>query len=348
MGEKEEIFPIYGYLKFKGKLLKVLGINLKGILVETPSDIPLELKKAFRSKFIFPFNYYGEVVVDNLKLRCESFERKDGSEALFCSFVNLSDIQKEFFQFLVKNFLWHNIISVKSSFMNYTQTKNIEENLLRFKEEFSFLSKKKYIYAFLVVFILATILSFLSFSFIKREENVKKKNLLTLKYIEPKPQADKVFPKKAEKAKVSESKEKVFSASESGRAFQLSGNFTSASGGNETEKVALTSSNSTVKANEAEKDEIGENLKLDSQKSYYCIQVASGKREEDLVKMAQKLKDYPFVRVEKIGGIYTLRVGFWESSKDAVSVLRSLRKEFKGSFVRTCYYKPQRWSYVNR
>ncbi|WP_457677593.1 SPOR domain-containing protein [Thermovibrio sp.] len=79
--------------------------------------------------------------------------------------------------------------------------------------------------------------------------------------------------------------------------------------------------------------------------SYYCYQVISSKkitkREVELFKeLSLKTEG---VRLEKIGPYYTLRVGFWDSRREAEKALKRLNLKGKGGFLRKCYYLPQRW-----
>jgi len=81
-------------------------------------------------------------------------------------------------------------------------------------------------------------------------------------------------------------------------------------------------------------------------KRYYCVQVVSSPKREKVVEKALEFKPFPYVRVEKLGDLYALRVGFFESEEEA----RRLEAELKGigekdAFTRVCAYKPERWVY---
>ncbi len=356
--EKGEILPIYGYLKFKGKSLRVLGINFRGLLVEVPEGFPLEVGKVIRSVFILPFNSYGKVVINNLKLKCEDFEKENSLSAAFCSFVKLSEVEKEFFDFLIRSFLGHNILSDEETFMNYTQDKDTEEAIVRFQKELN--SQSRFRYALASIVLVFVFLGLLLYYF-KNLRTLEKGTSLVFRYAEPKV-SNRLW-KGAPYYKKPETKETEGVAYLSGNSTGKKGNGTEIVASllkdnsisknkkeNGTEKVAYLAENSTGKFSQSLSSENGvyNKLELNSQRSYYCIQVASSKNEKDLIRLAQKLKGYPFVRVEKIGSLYTLRVGFWESSKGASSVLHSLKEEFRGSFLRICDYKPERWTYANR
>ena len=83
---------------------------------------------------------------------------------------------------------------------------------------------------------------------------------------------------------------------------------------------------------------------------YYCIQVASSPGNLDLlIEEAKELQNqFPQVRVEKIGHMYTVRVGFWKDFKKAKSALSEVKQLFPSAFLRDCYYKPQRWVFPAR
>ncbi len=86
-----------------------------------------------------------------------------------------------------------------------------------------------------------------------------------------------------------------------------------------------------------------------SQEVYYCVQLLSTpKITQELEKDFFFLKGLPDRRVEKIGNLYTLRVGFWRSKREAEKYLKLLKKRFPGAFVRTCYKLPSRWVFPKR
>ncbi len=359
--KKGEIFPIYGFIKFKGKFLRVLGINFKGLLVEVPEDFPLEVGKVIRSVFMLPFNGYGKVVINNLKLKCEGFEKENSLNAIFCSFVKLSEVEKEFFDFLIRSFLWRNILSDEDIFMNYTQDKNTEKAIIRFQKELSSQSRLKYALASIVL--IFAFLGLLVYYF-SNLRTLEEKTPLVFKCVEPgvsnklKKEEGAPSSKSFDEAKENKTERVAYlggnstDKKENGteRVASLLNDNSTTNKENDTEKVAYLTENSTGNFSQplSSENETDNKLGLDSQRSYYCIQVASSKSEKDLIKLAQKLEDYPFVRVEKIGSLYTLRVGFWESSKDASLILRSLKEKFRGPFLRICDYKPERWTYANR
>jgi len=81
-------------------------------------------------------------------------------------------------------------------------------------------------------------------------------------------------------------------------------------------------------------------------KSYYCIQLLSSRKVtgKELEKFRELSGRFKQVRIEKIGGLYTLRLGFWEKPAEARKLLPLLKEMgFKEAFMRKCYYLPERW-----
>jgi len=76
--------------------------------------------------------------------------------------------------------------------------------------------------------------------------------------------------------------------------------------------------------------------------SYYCLQLASSARSEGLLKALEKVKDLPQARVEKIEGLYALRVGFFREKGEAFPYLKKVKKSFPDAFLRRCYRIPER------
>ncbi|WP_457678111.1 alginate export family protein [Thermovibrio sp.] len=81
-------------------------------------------------------------------------------------------------------------------------------------------------------------------------------------------------------------------------------------------------------------------------RTYYCIQLASSKKN-DFSRLLNRLKglSLPCVRVEKVRGLYTLRVGFWKSYEEAKREFSYLKNKGIKAFIRTCYFIPSRWVY---
>ena len=77
-------------------------------------------------------------------------------------------------------------------------------------------------------------------------------------------------------------------------------------------------------------------------KDYYCVQLASSKNPERLMKLVRHASSYPNLRIERINGTYTLRAGFFEKVKDSKNLERVVRSAFKDAFTRVCSYKPER------
>ena len=90
-------------------------------------------------------------------------------------------------------------------------------------------------------------------------------------------------------------------------------------------------------------------LPVYSREVYYCVQLLSTtKLTQELERDFFFLKGFPERRVEKIGNLYTLRVGFWKSKREARKYLNLLKKRFPEAFIRTCYKLPSRWIFPKK
>ncbi|GEM_PF-3186820 len=75
---------------------------------------------------------------------------------------------------------------------------------------------------------------------------------------------------------------------------------------------------------------------------YYCVQLASSKDLRALKSLFKKVMYLPDLRIEKIGGMYTLRAGFFNRKENAERLLRRAKLVFPDSFVRRCLLAPDR------
>jgi len=88
---------------------------------------------------------------------------------------------------------------------------------------------------------------------------------------------------------------------------------------------------------------------FDSDRDYYCIQLISSPKVSPLVRSAKELSlRYRDVRVERIGSLYTLRLGFWDRVKEGREILREVKKRFPTAFMRVCAYRPERWVFPHK
>ncbi|TCK05279.1 alginate export family protein [Phorcysia thermohydrogeniphila] len=88
---------------------------------------------------------------------------------------------------------------------------------------------------------------------------------------------------------------------------------------------------------------------LSGDRDYYCVQLVTSPYPSQLVEMATELSGrFEDVRVEKIGSLYTLRVGFWDRVREGKDVLRELKRRFPSAFMRVCAYKPERWIFPSK
>jgi hypothetical protein len=77
-------------------------------------------------------------------------------------------------------------------------------------------------------------------------------------------------------------------------------------------------------------------------KKGFCIQVISSKNLNSLKKDFNKVKHFPYSRVEKIKGYYVIRVGQDSSSKKLKNLLKDVKEISKSAFIRKCDYIPAR------
>ena len=117
----------------------------------------------------------------------------------------------------------------------------------------------------------------------------------------------------------------------------------------ETPELETTVTSSKERIEEENSNSIGltsSTTGLSEEEDYYCVQVATDVSAERLIKLAQNLKGFPYVRVEKIGRYYTLRVGFDESFRKDRKLADEIRRKIgKSVFPRVCAYRPERWVY---
>ncbi|WP_457681432.1 SPOR domain-containing protein [Thermovibrio sp.] len=373
MGEKKKLFPIAAYLKVNGERVRVLGVGTQGLVVEGDSNLFPEGAK-LKVKFILPCDGYNEIVLSELPVEC--YPEEEGK--VFCKFSGLSKEQEEFFTNLVRNYLWKRIISIPSEFMNYTQDATVREELLSVqrKVELKRRLKKLLIYggafALLIILALPLFMRFISpkergltvkyaESTTSNKESTKVKEFQTgTLQVKPQPSQTKKIQLQASQGQFQSSKTQELEVSQS--------KLHSQSQPQAQEKQVQTSKGQpqSPKAQEVQpqspeikpqppvskptvvavnKPSAGSSVNLSTQRDYYCIQVLSGTNLKDMKKLAEKMKGLPFVRVEKIGRAYTLRVGFWESVKGARELLPEVKKYSRSAFVRDCAYKPQRWVY---
>jgi len=76
----------------------------------------------------------------------------------------------------------------------------------------------------------------------------------------------------------------------------------------------------------------------------YCLQVATFADLDSGRRFLEGLScsGLPSVRLERIGGKYAVRVGFWSSKERALSSLEKLKGRFRGAVLRRCLLKEER------
>jgi len=75
-------------------------------------------------------------------------------------------------------------------------------------------------------------------------------------------------------------------------------------------------------------------------KDYYSVQLLSGKSAAALQNSLAQLAGQPYARIDRRGGVYILRVGFWESREEAVQAAQALLPDFRNAYARIASYRP--------
>ena len=355
MGESRNLFTIPAYLKVGNKRLKVLKWGAPGLIVE--NSPLLEGKEEIVADFIFPYDAYNELIIPDIKLKCQT---EDGK--LFCRFGELSDEQQDALKFIIREYLWRRIISIPSEFMNYTQDNVVRRELLALQRNLSLKKKlKKVLYATIVVVGIGT--TFLGAKIITGKEP----SGLTVKYSE---ESKSQIKEEVKKEKLTfENREQSLKSSEGLLNTQKNKSTESTevalnnNPSREEQKVNATAEEQTPAAKASLEGKFANEViqgqqtaetetstkkeeKLSRTEDYYCVQVATDTSAERLIKLAEKLKDLPYVRVEKIGKYYTLRVGFDRTYQEDKKLAQEIRKRLhKRVFPRVCAYRPERWVY---
>ncbi len=340
MGESRNLFNIPAYIKVGDKRLKVIKWGIAGAIIE---NVPfLESEENITADFVFPYDAYNELVIPEVKLRCAP---ENGT--LFCRFENLSKEQERLLKFLVREYLWRRIISIPSEFMNYTQDSEVRRELLSFKRNLTLKKRLKRV-TYLVGFVGLAGIFLLGARTLFYKENTG----LTVKYSETsrikKTQANgvKLAIREGEndkkggnsnflKAPYPKIKAKMEKKTDKGKV---------------NTKGKATTINSLIKKSKtvetSNKERATEKKELLRTGKYYCVQVATDVSAQRLIKLAEELKGFPYVRVEKIGNFYTLRVGFDQTYREDKKLAEEIKRRIhRKVFPRVCAYKPERWIY---
>ena len=357
MGESRNLFTIPAYLKVGNKRLKVLKWGTPGLIVE--NSPLLEGKEEIVADFIFPYDAYNELIIPDIKLKCQT---EDGK--LFCRFGELSDEQQDALKFIIREYLWRRIISIPSKFMNYTQDNVVRRELLALQRNLSLKKKlKKVLYATIVVVGIGT--TFLGAKLLTEKEpsglTVKyseesksqikeevKKEKLTFKNREQSLKSREGLLNTQKKESIGSTKIALSDNPDNSREKQKA----NATGEEQTPAAKAPSEVKTtsevIQGQQTAETETStkKEEKLSRTEDYYCVQVATDTSAERLIKLAEKLKDFPYVRVEKIGRYYTLRVGFDRTYQEDKKLAQEISKKLhKRVFPRVCAYRPERWVY---
>lgn len=334
MGESGNLFNIPAYIKIGNKKFRVIKLGANGLILENKPEIPLE--EIITVDFIFPYDAYNELVIPKLKIRCQEENGK-----LYCQFKDLSREQEDIIRFIIREHLWKRIISIPSEFMNYTQDKKVREELLILQRDLSLKDKIHKILLVAVLMFVGSLLTLTANSFLKEESKP-----LSIKYSE----RSENFEKGSLKRPSIPKKEN----------YQLENSILKENNQPEkpqqTVKVAeksktLEETNFNPEVRFLEDPQKGKKSKdpttrLSPKRNYYCVQVASDTLPDRLILLAKELEDLPFVRVEKVGRFYTLRIGFSQTHREGKILAEKVKERIQGEiFLRICAYRPKRWIY---
>ena len=360
MGDEKQLLPIPAYLELGGSRVRVLKLGVKGLVAEWSAYFQSQSEGGkVKVNFIFPYDGYSEIVLKEVNLQCQLDgveEGKEPPEEVYCKFVDLTKEQEEFFRLLVRDYLWRRIVSIPSEFMNYTQDEEVRRELLALQKKIELKKKLKKL-AFvggalgvlLFAFFTPAITKFLfekraTITVKYREEKggssgkAEKNSDLNLPLTSQEPKVKKVesnLPQKPNEIEKKEVKPVAVGLSvPSGKIIPA---------------VKVSYENSVpegdISSNERKAEKEEKTSSLNRTKTYYCVQVASDFKPEGLIKEAEEFSSLPYIRVEKIGKVYTLRIGFWEDRNEAKRYLKLIKRKERGAFWRTCAYKPERWVY---
>lgn len=352
MGERKNLFNIPAYLKIGNKRFKIIKWGVEGAVVENRPVI--KRGEPFTADFIFPYDAYNELIIPDVKLKCEA---ENGT--LFCRFEELSEDQKNAFKFLTREYLWRRIISIPSEFMNYTQDSEVRKELLALQRSVSLKRKFKKV-AIVFVFLGAAAVILLGIRLITGE----KPSGLTVKYSEVKKE------KTTRRVEKTDSSSKLAELAKTDHEITKNGKSRLEEKESQTETAEEQKTEKPEQPEKAEKrtenttDGKGKKEKihqtveipvpsrvkkgetLSRKINYYCVQVATDISPGKLIELAKDLKGFPYVRVERIGKLYTLRVGFDRSFKEDKKLAELLKERVhRRVFPRVCAYRPERWVY---
>ena len=326
MGESGNLFNIPAYVKVRNKKFRVIKLGTDGLILENTPEIPLE--EVITVEFVFPYDAYNELVIPKLKIRCHEENGK-----LFCQFKDLSREQEDIIKFIVREHLWKRIISIPSEFMNYTQDKKVREELLMLQRDIFLKDKLQKILFIAALMFIGSLLTLIVNGL--HEKEVKPISIKNFG-------SDKKFKKNYSINEKENIRPENQTPKDSGQSVKHPKN-TKTSG--EVKPKQEAKSHEKLPKREEPKAS-ATTIKLSPRRNFYCVQVASDTLPDRLIILAKELEDLPFVRVEKVGMFYTLRVGFNRTYREGKILEEKVKKRIRGeAFSRICAYRPERWVY---
>jgi len=356
---------IHAYLKVGSSQYRVKELGIEGVILEGKA-LALVEGKPKKVTLVVPFDGKNQIEVRGLKLVCGY-----GKEETVCYFRRLSKSQKEIIQVILRECNWKRLVPSEKEFMNYTKEPRTRELLLSIVEREQ--KKRLKLFSYLVSGMVGLIIVAVFFKLfvlpirptgkpieaeklakigIEQEKKIPE-NKIVNQEAEKIPDTIKELPSDFVVSKVewnnintmgkvppyfnpvnpSESlppRESVISSTQNQEIKPAT-----------PQPIQLSKVKKETTTTQKEKEE--EKINLSENEDYLCIQVASDRKPSWLIKISETLKEFPFVRVEKIGRAYTLRVGFFKEKNEAKEILKKIKKRYPHAFIRTCAYRPKRW-----
>ncbi|TCK06675.1 SPOR domain-containing protein [Phorcysia thermohydrogeniphila] len=363
---------INAYIRVDDGQYRVRELGIEGVILE--GRIPALVEgKSKRVTLTVPFDGQNQLEIKGLKLVCSY-----GNGETVCYFRELSKSQNEAIKMLLRECNWKRLVPSEKEFMNYTKEERTRELLLSFIEEER--KKKLRLLSYTLAVALGLLIVAVFFKlFVLPLRPVGKP--LEVAEVNQKEVSQSTSESQTEQTETEEIPDTIEGLPEDLVVSKVEWNNINTMGKvppyfnpvnpsesapketvakEEQKEQTLVSTKETLQApplkeqkqevNEEkeeketiEKEEEMEKPQLSESEDYICIQVASDRKPSWLLKVSEELKAFPYVRVEKIGNAYTLRVGFFKEREEAKKVLREIKKRYPRAFMRTCAYRPKRW-----
>jgi len=130
-GEGMGKVSLFARLETENKTYEVKNLLENGLEIELSPLEVLKENEHFSGKLIVPYDYYNEIIVEDLKLQCK--EEREGR--YFCEFKSLSPEQQKLLNFIMNCFNKKIIIHAPQNSMNYAESKAVNSALGKLAEK---------------------------------------------------------------------------------------------------------------------------------------------------------------------------------------------------------------------